>query len=202
MVVPGTYTVSLAIRADGVDEELAGPESFTTTPLGTAKLAAEDRLELVAFQEKVARLQRAVLGSIESLHDAQERVVLLRLAIDNTPGATEDQMAAARDLEVAFADLEERLTGDRVVATRNEPHTPGPFVRGCSASWAASGLRRPRRRRPTAGRTKSPVRPSPMCWLICDNWSTSTWRRSRRLSSRSAPPGHRVVCRAGSSKSR
>ena len=141
MVVPGTYSVSLAISADGEVEELAGPETFVTVPLGTAKLPADDRRLLLAFQAKVARLQRAVLGASEALVEARERVDLLQHAIGETPAATAEQMDAARDLELALADLDRRLTGDRVVASRNEPTPPSirsRVQRIVGSQWSSS----------------------------------------------------------------
>ncbi|MFQ5771074.1 MAG: WD40/YVTN/BNR-like repeat-containing protein, partial [bacterium] len=61
MVVPGTYKVSLAQRVGGKIIPLGSPQTFTTVPLGTASLPAKDRAELLQFQRKTARLQRAVL---------------------------------------------------------------------------------------------------------------------------------------------
>jgi hypothetical protein len=114
----------MAKVVDGELTPLAGPQTFEATPLAVATLAAQDREALSAFQKKAARLQRAVLGSREALREAQERVNFIKKALLDAPGADAQWLAEARRIELAFKDLEERLTGDDTLRTRNEPTAP------------------------------------------------------------------------------
>jgi len=141
MVVPGKYRVSLAQRVGGEWTELAGPVEFETVALGTATLAAEDRRALLAFQFKVARLQRAVLGAGSAIREANARLDHLRKAYEDTPGAAPEMAGEIRGLDDRLADIDKALNGDRVRGRRNEPthrsisRRVGRIV---SAQWSSS----------------------------------------------------------------
>jgi photosystem II stability/assembly factor-like uncharacterized protein len=121
MAAPGTYRVSLAQRVGGEWTELAGPVDFETAPLGAATLGAEDKRSLLAFQQKVARLQRAVLGAGRALREADVRIDHLREAYEDTPGAAAELAGEIRGLGARLTELNKRLNGDRVRGSRNEP---------------------------------------------------------------------------------
>jgi photosystem II stability/assembly factor-like uncharacterized protein len=121
LVVPGTYRVSVALRVDGESRPLGTPQSFEVEALHLSTLPPADRAQLLAFQKKVARLQRAVLGAIETTKEAQKRTKLLRKAIDNTPSADAKLAAEAGRIEVAVQDALLVLEGDSVMSRRNEP---------------------------------------------------------------------------------
>jgi photosystem II stability/assembly factor-like uncharacterized protein len=125
MAVPGTYSVSLAKVVDGEVTELAGPESFDTVPLMNATLPAQDRAELLAFQKKTARLQRAVLGAVRAADEAQLRIDHLQQGIVDTPAAGPELAARARELEERLLDLRITLEGDPVIRGASEPTAPG-----------------------------------------------------------------------------
>jgi len=124
MVAPGTYTVSMAKRVRGVTTPLGEPQSFEAVPLGLATLPAEDWGELMAFQKKTAELQRAVLGAVRTMNEAQSRIDHIQVALRDTPGADPEWMERARALELRLADLRIELEGDRTISSRNEPTVP------------------------------------------------------------------------------
>jgi hypothetical protein len=119
--VPGTYTVSFEKRVDGALTPFGEPRTFEVESLGLQTLKAADAKELLAFQKRTARLQRAVLGAIEAAKEAQERLKVAKKAIDDTPGAEAKLGAEARRLERELDDLLVGLRGDRVMAGRNVP---------------------------------------------------------------------------------
>ncbi len=124
MVVPGTYTVELAKRVDGKLTPLGAPQKVETVPLGLASLPAENRSELLAFQRKTARLQRAVLGAGQAAEEAQKRLDHIKAALGNTPEASSILVDEARSLELRLKDLQIKLSGDRLLQRRNEPTPP------------------------------------------------------------------------------
>ncbi|NIT54750.1 MAG: glycosyl hydrolase, partial [Aliifodinibius sp.] len=124
MVVPGTYAVSMAKRVRGETTPLGEPQSFQTVPLGTATLAAEDKQVLLAFQQKTARLQRAVLGAQKAADEAQNRINYIRQAILDAPDANKAWLNDVRDLEVRLKDLQLELSGDPVKSKHNAPTAP------------------------------------------------------------------------------
>src|SRR5205814_9750937 len=85
MAAPGNYRVTLAKRVNGQLTTLAGPVTFEAAPLGSSTLPPSARAELLAFQRKTARLQRAVLGATEVTNEALYRVAHIKKALDETP---------------------------------------------------------------------------------------------------------------------
>jgi len=141
LVAPGEYSVELSKVVDGVATSLGERRKVITRPLGLATLAAKDRDALEAFQLKVARLQRAVLGAVRLASETAERIDYLQKAVLSTPA--EGTAAAGRLLELQnrLKDLQVELTGDPVLSRRNEPTPPSirqrvqRIVRG---QWSSS----------------------------------------------------------------
>ena len=128
LVVPGTYTVSLAKWHDGELTPLSGSQSFDTVPVGLATLPTGDRQVATAFQRKTARLQRAVFGSVRAAQEAENRITHLRRAALDTAHGDPTWGSQLAELANELRDIQEALQGDRTVGSRSEP-TP-PSIRG------------------------------------------------------------------------
>lgn len=124
MAVPGTYTLSLEKRVEGQVKSLAEAQSFEAAALATASLPAPDRAALLAFQQKTARLQRAVMGAAEAADEAQNRLKHIKKALLDTPAADPGLGTEARGLETRLKDILAALRGDEVLKSRNEPVPP------------------------------------------------------------------------------
>ena len=124
LAMPGTYSVSMAKRVNGVVTELAGSKTFSASVLGDASLPAPDRDALVAFQQRVARLQRAVLGASRSVDEVKNRVEFIKQALLNTQAPTASLRERVDTLEANLADVTRLLRGDRTLSSRNEPTPP------------------------------------------------------------------------------
>jgi len=121
LVVPGAYAVSFARRVDGVLTPFDAPQTFEVAALGLATLPAADGGELLRFQRKTARLQRAVLGAIEAAQEAQERIKHAKQALLDTPAADPKLGIDARAIEGRLKDELVALKGDDVMRARSEP---------------------------------------------------------------------------------
>jgi hypothetical protein len=124
MVVPGTYRVSMALLTNGALTPVGEPQTFRAEPFGQGTLPATDRAANALFHQQTARLQRALLGTAQSLGEAETRLGLLRRAIDQTPRAPGTLAQRGRMLNEKLRDLRTDLSGDQVVSTRNEPVPP------------------------------------------------------------------------------
>jgi hypothetical protein len=124
LAMPGTYTVTLEKKVDGVVTKLGEPASFTAAVLGTSTLPPPDHAKALEFERKVARLQRAVLGSAELSKEAEHRLQMLEKALFDTPASDAALMARARELTLKLKGIEEQLSGDRVLAKYQEPTPP------------------------------------------------------------------------------
>jgi photosystem II stability/assembly factor-like uncharacterized protein len=124
ITLPGRYYATVYKRVGGVMTKIFQPSQFRTLPLGLASLPAENQEELLEFQRKVAELQRAVLGSVRTVGEAQGRIDHIKRALDDTPGAGAELMNRVRELDARLRELRTELNGDSTIARRNEPTPP------------------------------------------------------------------------------
>jgi photosystem II stability/assembly factor-like uncharacterized protein len=124
LAAPGTYQVAMATRVDGKVTPVAGPVTFEVAALLTPSLPPADRAANLAFERKVARLQRAVLGASEAAKEAQRRLDHLKKALLDAPAAGLQLTDEARAIEARLKDLQLQLNGDALLAEKNEPVPP------------------------------------------------------------------------------
>jgi hypothetical protein len=124
LALPGTYTATLDREVDGEVMHLAGPEAFEVVPLELATFAAKDRAEVLSFQKKVARLQRAVRGAVRVAGEAKTRVAYARRALLNTPAADPALLVEVHGLEQRLNGLLTKLRSDQTRDKRMEPAPP------------------------------------------------------------------------------
>jgi photosystem II stability/assembly factor-like uncharacterized protein len=129
LAVPGQYTVSFAKRVGGKLTPLGEPQTFTTQPLGLASLPAEDYPAVLAFQEKTARLVRAVYGANKLVKETQERINYIQRALLNTPKADQKLVDEAEALETRLQNIDEKLNGNSVIRAHNEADPPSIIER-------------------------------------------------------------------------
>ncbi len=127
LVMPGRYKVTLTRRVAGVETPLAGPEEFAVVVEGTAGMELAQRKALFDFQQKVARLQRAVAGALDAANELTGRLDQIRRAIDQTPTIAGKWKGVVRDLEKRNRAILRALRGDVVLRARNE-NTPPSIV--------------------------------------------------------------------------
>ena len=122
MAVPGTYQVTLSVREEG-RETVVGSQSFKALPLGQGPLSAPDRAVVAAFHQQTARLQRAAMGTNAALAEADNRLQLLRRAIEATP-AGPALAERGRALNQRLRTLRTEMDGDNVISGESEPTPP------------------------------------------------------------------------------
>jgi photosystem II stability/assembly factor-like uncharacterized protein len=125
LVAPGTYTVSLSKRVEGVITDLAGPVSFEVVRLRDGALPGAPPRETAAFLERAAQIKLAVGGAGEALADALARVGLLKTALSRStlsPGGDLDRNLRALDQRLHVID--EGLSGNRSRRQIGEPIQP------------------------------------------------------------------------------
>ncbi len=141
MAVPGTYTVEMSRRVDGVLEMLAEPVSFQVIALGTPTLPLGHRDAILAFQKQVGELQQAVMGANSAAAAAAERLELMKVAVERYPGVNPAMREQIRTLELRLMDLREAINGDPTKRRRQEAAMPGLMSRVqtvVGGTWSAS----------------------------------------------------------------
>lgn len=121
MVLPGDYTVRLAILSDGNLQEVGDAQTFTVKSMESSPEITNDRRALQAFQIQVANLQRAVAGSSSAISELENRLAHLRAALVNTPAVDDDARAQLQQMTTRLADISVAINGDSSIAGRNEP---------------------------------------------------------------------------------
>jgi ABC-type transporter Mla subunit MlaD len=128
--------VSFAKRVDGVITPLPGTQTFEVVAEGVS--TREDRVAQSEFQEKLARLQKALAGTEQAAAEARTRLDAIRRAIDATPSLPLKLREETGTLEKRLTEITRTLRGDPVMRGRQEP-TPESISDRVNA--AASPLR-------------------------------------------------------------
>jgi photosystem II stability/assembly factor-like uncharacterized protein len=124
LVVPGTFTVSLAKKIDGAMIPLSEPQTFTVESLALSSLPEKDKTALLAFQKKSGELQRAMDGAATAADDALKTMAFIRKALLDTPRADPKLAETARAIETGIQEALRELAGDFTIWRRSEARTP------------------------------------------------------------------------------
>ncbi len=119
LVMPGEFQVTIGERVKSVYTQLGGPVPFKVVALGTESMPPADRAALLAFQRKVADLQRAVTGALNTANTLQARLVSIKAALRNTPADTRQMMDQAESIQNRLEPILRALRGDTILAARN-----------------------------------------------------------------------------------
>jgi photosystem II stability/assembly factor-like uncharacterized protein len=124
LAAPGSYSVSLARRVDGVLTDLGRSQSFEVVPLqdgGALPGASPD--ELVAFTRELDAVRRDFGAAMSAIAATTERIGGIQEALLESV-ADPALEAEARALELRLLDLNERLLGN---VQRGRYRDPGPI---------------------------------------------------------------------------
>jgi photosystem II stability/assembly factor-like uncharacterized protein len=119
LVMPGTYKGTAAKRINGVMSPIGQAQEFEVTVEGQERMSQADRTALVEFQQKVARLQRAVQGALETANALKPRLAAIRRALLDTPSAPEKLLDDAAALDKRTNEILRALRGDQALRQRN-----------------------------------------------------------------------------------
>jgi photosystem II stability/assembly factor-like uncharacterized protein len=123
LVMPGKYTARMSKRVNGQWSELGQPVAFNVVVEGAEKMNAADRQELFSFQQKVAKLDRAVSGAMGLGNELKTRVRAIKRALAQTPADTTALVSRADDADKKLNVLLIALRGDSFLRQRQE-NTP------------------------------------------------------------------------------
>lgn len=129
LVMPGKYSVSMYRRITGVTTPLSSPQEFSVFVEGQSAMSQADRASLVEFQQKVARLQRAVSGALETANQLKARLGQIKRALHETPAAEAKLTDDAVSLDKQTNDILRALRGDNALRARQETLPPSILER-------------------------------------------------------------------------
>ncbi|MCO5264827.1 MAG: hypothetical protein M9948_02945 [Lentimicrobium sp.] len=123
--MPGKYFVAMDLVAGGEVKNLTGPKPFQAVVLNNTTLPAENRAELVAFQQKVAELIRIVQGTDNFTEELSEKIATMMQAVHQTPGASAALESKLMALSLRVDDILFAFNGKEPKASREE-NPPAP----------------------------------------------------------------------------
>jgi hypothetical protein len=128
-VTPGKYFFEMFMSIYGDLTKIAAPQTFEAKFLNNTTLPAEDRATMVAFHKKVAELNRAVEGALNSVNDLKAKTDVLTYAIKRTLVAPNSFMDNFRKTKIETEEILQHLFQDRTLAPRNKPTYPTVYYR-------------------------------------------------------------------------
>lgn len=126
MVMPGNYTVSMALQSDGVWTNIGDPVSFELKTLGGVTLPAANRQDMVDFQNKAMELQRVYLAANSTLSEIDRRLKHMDQALLAIPNPAQDMKKDIRAIEDILYEIRVSMDGDNV-ATELDQATGYPI---------------------------------------------------------------------------
>ena len=101
---PGEYTVELSQRVRGETTQLSGPVGFTVERMNEGALGDAAMADLDAFYNRLMDIQRQTSGANAAMSQLDDRLGLLRVAINRSSG---DHAALDADWQVMRNELDE-----------------------------------------------------------------------------------------------
>jgi photosystem II stability/assembly factor-like uncharacterized protein len=113
LVMPGKYSVAMALRVNGVTTPIAGSQNFEVTVEGREKMSVADLATLSDFQRKVSALQRASGAAVTAANEAKTHIGLLKRSAAEAPVDNARLVAQAESLDNEIDSIINSLRGGR-----------------------------------------------------------------------------------------
>lgn len=141
MVIPGKYTVSLAVFENGELSTHQEQQAFEVKPLSLATMPAKDPKAVALFYQKAGNLQKAILGTSNFIGEQMTQLKAIKQAGMNSQDGAE-LMTLARKIELLLKEMELTLQGDLTRSRRAEfvqAGLMGRLGRAMRAQYSSSG---------------------------------------------------------------
>jgi hypothetical protein len=120
LAMPGLYSISMDMVAAGEIRRLVDPVKFEAKPLNLASLPAANLNELETFQRRITELSRVFMGMDQKLSEELNRVVSLKQAALQTPGADLILLSRLAAIEGTLRDIRFEMHGPPAKASWGE----------------------------------------------------------------------------------
>ena len=138
MVTPGTYTVTLVKRVNGVNIVLQEPESFSVEPLFDGALPRKSYKEIDAFRDAAFAFQQDLTSTNIELSRSQQIIDAMLRALNKATSPSDVLFKQLNDVKIALLDIDKELHGDPIkdeIGSRTNPTASD----GNSLGWTALG---------------------------------------------------------------
>ena len=127
-VLPGTYSVEIAMVHNGEIKPLAGPENFNVRALNNTTLPAANRAEMVAFQREVSEISKTMVGAQQLTNDLLREVTAMRQTALTLPMGHENLLPLLKEISDELEEIQLTFNGYSPQASTEElPPLPVPL---------------------------------------------------------------------------
>ena len=148
MATPGTYSVTLYKKVDGVLTQLAEPKSFEVVPLREGALPNQSPESITAFRQEMEALVMDITATSLQLEKGINTVNAMETALTRSNGDITQLSAAVHQAKMALNDLDFQLNGNKAkdeIGARNAPTIRSRMFigyRGLSTSYGPTPTHR------------------------------------------------------------
>lgn len=125
-VIPGTYSVTLVKRVDGVTTVLQGPQNFKVVPVYEGHLPRKSFDEMNQFREAVFAFQQDVGAANLIMGKQLDKIAAMKRAANKTTAPNDALLKDINDVRVALLAIQKELQGDRLKGEIGERSNPTP----------------------------------------------------------------------------
>ncbi len=134
MAAPGTYSVTLSKKVDGVITPLADPQNFEVVPLRTeSALPAKSDSEIAAFRQEMETLMGDISATSLQLSTSMDKVKAMETALSRSTGDITQLSADLFEAKTALNKLDLMLNGNKAkgeIGARTPPTVQGRMFIG------------------------------------------------------------------------
>ena len=124
MATPGTYTVTMVKRIDGIETILQGPISFDVVPMYDGALPRKSYDEMNQFREDLTAFQQDLNAVKVSLSNSQNKLKAMKRAYDKANSSSPGILKNLNSLRLQLLDLDQQLNGNRIKREIGERSNP------------------------------------------------------------------------------
>jgi photosystem II stability/assembly factor-like uncharacterized protein len=124
MAAPGTYTVTLSKKVDGVITELSDAKSFQVIPLRKGALEPQSDASIAAFRKEVENLMTNISATSYLLNNSMDRVKAMQTALSRSDADASNLSNQLYETQKELNELDFILNGNKAkneIGARNNP---------------------------------------------------------------------------------
>ncbi len=126
MVTPGTYTVTLAKRVDGVTTTIQGPTEFKVVPMYDGALPRKSFDEINQFRDVVFAFQQDLTATNLMMANQLQKVAAMKRAANKTTAPNDALLEQINDARLRLLAIQKELQGDPIKGEIGERSNPTP----------------------------------------------------------------------------
>ena len=124
MAAPGTYSVTLSKRVDGVVTDIAGPMDFEVERVFEGVLEGTPPAQTAAYMQEVAELNRRVSAALQAVSHGFTTLEHLERALARSTSVPGTFDTGLESLKQELYEVDEALSGNRSMRSLGEPRVP------------------------------------------------------------------------------